>query len=147
MLGARIDFLVNSCTSSFSFEKLGSNFVHRHPWRHGSGLRIDVLVNSCTSSLYESVSKYALDFETLSTSVLGIAQNCPLTQTSLVFCTPPSLVAQKFASKDGRGIKAPRCLRQQTRVDHRTRMYDGQRLEHDGNRRLPVSCSFGVKNS
>ena len=34
-----------------------------------------VLEHSLTSSLYESVSKYALDFETLSTSVLGYAQN------------------------------------------------------------------------
>ncbi len=33
------------------------------------------------SSLYESVSKCALDFETLSTAVLDYAQNCLLTQS------------------------------------------------------------------
>jgi len=46
--------------------------------------------------LYESVSKYAFDFETLSTSVLGYAQNCPRTQTPLGFCTPPSVAEMSF---------------------------------------------------
>ncbi len=88
MLGARIDFLVNSCTSSFSFEKLGSDFVHRHPWRWRHGSRR----LSAQRCLYSNCAR----------------------------CT----------------------VRVQTRVDHRTRMYDGQRLAHVRN--LKICKDFGV---
>ena len=77
-------------------------------------------------------------------------KNAVFVKTRYCFICPPS-VAEMDCVQGWTRYKSSRCLysncarctvRVQTRVDHRTRMYDGQRLEQDRN--LKICKDFGV---